>query len=111
MASRTIRKDIQHILHELKEGLAHIYGERLRAVYLFGSYARGEADSDSDVDILIVLSDMENYAAELRRTSQRVGGLSFKHEVTLSIIFAREAEWHTDTLPLFSNVRVEGISV
>lgn len=26
---------------------------RLRAVYVFGSYARGEADEDSDVDLLV----------------------------------------------------------
>ena len=26
---------------------------RLRAVYLFGSYARGDADADSDIDLLI----------------------------------------------------------
>ena len=26
---------------------------RLRAVYVFGSYARGEADEDSDIDFLV----------------------------------------------------------
>ena len=29
---------------------------RLAAVYLFGSYARGEADADSDVDLLVDVS-------------------------------------------------------
>ena len=29
---------------------------RLAAVYLFGSYARGEADADSDVDLLVDIS-------------------------------------------------------
>lgn len=31
--------------------IAEKYG--LRSVYLFGSYARGDADEDSDVDLLI----------------------------------------------------------
>jgi uncharacterized protein len=29
------------------------FGGRLRAIVLFGSWARGEADEDSDVDILV----------------------------------------------------------
>ena len=38
------------------------FGERVREVVLFGSYARGEADEDSDVDVLVVidhLTDLE----------------------------------------------------
>ena len=31
----------------------------LKAVYLFGSYARGEARDDSDVDLLVDLSGAE----------------------------------------------------
>ncbi|NJK44087.1 MAG: nucleotidyltransferase domain-containing protein [Pleurocapsa sp. SU_196_0] len=31
-----------------------------RAVYLFGSHARGEARADSDVDLLIVVDDLAN---------------------------------------------------
>ena len=37
-----------------------VFGERLREVRLFGSYARGEADEDSDVDVLVVVDAMTN---------------------------------------------------
>ena len=43
-----------YTIDEIKERIAPIaakYG--LPAVYLFGSYARGEANEDSDVDILV----------------------------------------------------------
>jgi predicted nucleotidyltransferase len=39
-----------------------VFGERLREMLLFGSYARGEAHEDSDVDVLVVidgLTDLE----------------------------------------------------
>ena len=39
-----------------------MFGERVREVVLFGSYARGEAHEDSDVDVLVVvdgLTDLE----------------------------------------------------
>lgn len=50
---RTVSIKIRKTLKELKRELIELYGERLRGVYLFGSYARGDFDSDSDVDILM----------------------------------------------------------
>jgi predicted nucleotidyltransferase len=34
--------EVASLMKELKEGLARIYGRRLRRVYLYGSYARWE---------------------------------------------------------------------
>lgn len=34
------------------------FGRRLRELVLFGSYARGEAHDESDVDILVVIDDL-----------------------------------------------------
>ena len=38
-----------------------IYGSHLRQIILYGSYARGDYNSDSDVDVIILLdlSDMD----------------------------------------------------
>ncbi len=34
------------------------YGENIKQVLLFGSWARGEGDSGSDVDLLVITSDV-----------------------------------------------------
>jgi predicted nucleotidyltransferase len=47
-------------LEALRARLRVTFGERLRDVRLFGSYARGEADEDSDVDVLIVIDELTN---------------------------------------------------
>jgi predicted nucleotidyltransferase len=42
-------------IKELAEPIAHKYG--LNALWVFGSYARGEATEDSDVDFLLDFTD------------------------------------------------------
>ena len=56
--------------------IAEQYG--LRAVYVFGSYARGEANADSDIDLLVDLTGTNirtgkkyrSYSCKLIRTNQ-----------------------------------------
>lgn len=102
---------IKPLLKKLKSGLKQIYGKQFKKAYLFGSYARGDYDADSDIDVLIVLSDFKRYGDELRRTSELIGNLSLIYETTVSVIFSRESEWKTDNLPLLINIRADGVAV
>ena len=104
-------KEIQSLLKQLKSGLKLIYGRQFKKAYLFGSYARGDYDSESDIDVLIVLSDFKKYGAELLRTSELISDLSLAHGTTVSVVFSREQEWKTDNLPLLLNIRAEGVAV
>ena len=101
---------LQQLMAELKAGLGDLYGPRLHVVYLFGSYARGEADAESDVDVLIVLDDFDRYGAEVDRTSELVASLSLKHGVSISTVFVRRADWLRGDTPFLSNVRKEAIA-
>lgn len=40
---------------------------RPEQILLFGSHARGEADDDSDLDLLVIETDVANRAAEMVR--------------------------------------------
>lgn len=60
-----IRCEILTILTPLREYLQQEYQERLGRIILFGSQARGDATSASDIDDLIVLQDPVNASAEL----------------------------------------------
>lgn len=98
---------IQSLLSELKSGLKALYGKQLKGVYLFGSYARGQADHESDLDVLVILDDFQHYAHEVDRTGKLTAELSLKHGISISNVFLRESEWlHGDT-PFLSNVRDE----
>jgi len=98
------------LLEELKKELTLIYTSRLQGVYLFGSYARQEQDSESDLDVLIVLSDMDTYSSEIKRTGEMISHLSLKFGITISRTFVRETDWRTYDSPLLRNVREEAIA-
>ncbi len=105
------RFNIRFLLNELRSGLESIYGKQLKGIYLFGSYARGEADGESDLDILVVLDRFDRYAHEVNRTGALAADLSLKHEVTASLVFLREHEWLKGDTPFLSNVREEAIAL
>ena len=100
---------ISALLGELKTGLSHVYGSRLRGVYLYGSHARHEADDESDVDVLVVLDDVPDYAAELERTSPIVARLSLKYRVAISRVFVPRRDWAARDTSFLANVREEAI--
>jgi uncharacterized protein len=56
----------KELLSEIKRRLLTVHGRRLQGVVLYGSEARGEAHSDSDIDVLVLLEGPIDYTRDLR---------------------------------------------
>lgn len=102
---------IQPILSELHNHLRILYGERLVSALLFGSQARGEAVSGSDIDVLVVLEGSVQPGTEIVRTGSLVSNLSLKHNVVLSLIFVSSHRFSSEKSPLLLNIHREGIAL
>ena len=100
---------IRILLGELKAGLEAIYGERLKGVYLYGSYARGGQDVESDVDVLVILDHCKRYGAEVDRTGHLISELSLKYGVSISRAFVSEPVWSGGESPFLVNAKEEAI--
>jgi predicted nucleotidyltransferase len=96
-------------MKELKEGLTRIYGDQLKAVYLYGSYARGDYRPGSDVDVMILLKNYRDYWKEYSRSSDYVSDISLKYDVTVSYILIKEIQWNEADKPVLRNIRREGL--
>ena len=98
---------LPELLHGFRVGLEELYGPRLRGTYLYGSYARGEADEESDVDVLVVLDRIEGYGAEIERTSELASRLSLHYDVSVSRAFVTEGDWRSSRTTFLRSVREE----
>lgn len=96
-------------MKELKEGLTRIYRDQLKAVYLYGSYARGDYRPGSDVDVMVLLKNYQDYWKEYLRSSDYVSDISLKYDVTVSYILIKENQWKEADKPILRNIRREGL--
>ena len=101
--------NLHPILTEFKHELHNLYGERLKHVILFGSYARGEARVDSDIDVMVVLRGEVAPGREIDCMIDVITELNLKYSVLLSVVPVAEEKYLRRNSPLLLNVRREGV--
>lgn len=102
---------LDEILARLRSYLRETYGDRLSQIILYGSQARGDADLDSDIDVLVVLKDSFDFGTEVKRTNDFIADLCLECTVLISVAFAGADQVEAARMPFFLNVRREGIVV
>ena len=109
MSSQQLPSDIKKALKELQQSLEQIYGEQLRGIYLYGSYARGDFHPDSDVDVLIVLDGEVKPTQEIDRINHQVANICLDHNILIATFPVSEKWFKERKSPFFENVRQEGV--
>jgi predicted nucleotidyltransferase len=103
---------VERILHELKKGLVEIYSDQLQAVYLFGSFARGEGRlPDSDIDVMIVLNGEFDYREVQNRSVEFIANLCLENDVVISWFFVSDSEYIQSRMPFMLNVRDDAVMI
>ena len=78
---------------------------------LFGSVVRGEADAESDADLLIVLTDSPT--AQVRdRITNLILDINLAYDTNLSELIVDQQTWDTGlpaALPIHAEIEAEGI--
>ena len=104
-------ENINLILDEVKNCLKKIYGNNLKSIILYGSYARGDFTEDSDIDIIILLKDMKDFLEEHEKYFNAIWRLDLKYDTVISIIPFNNEEYIKRNLPIIINAKREGISI
>lgn len=108
-------KNQLHIITDTvaKEAKARL-GDKLEAVVLYGSYARGDYDEESDIDIMVRVicakDQLENYRHILSDVASELS-LSYNVMVSVSVVDTETFFRYRQHLPYFENVEREGIKI
>ncbi len=108
-----IPKQISSILEEFIAGVKNILGKRMKKIILYGSYARGDFNENSDVDIMILtdLTDDEMYEYFVK-ISDLAFDIEFDNnfDITLSPLVKNidKFNYWLEALPFYMNVQEEG---
>lgn len=102
---------IENILQELKKELKTLYGERLKKLILYGSYARNEAWKDSDIDVVVLLDGEVLQGREIDRMIDIITDLNLKYNVLLSVYPTSEESLQKIKSPLLLNIQREGVPI
>lgn len=99
------------LLDRLARGLRELYGERYRGLVLYGSYARGEADAGSDVDLLLLLDGDVASWREYLKAEPVVWPLSLESGYVISLFPVSVEAYREPRKPFLMNARKEGVPV
>jgi len=100
---------IKVIIEEFRKELGNIYGNKLKDIILYGSWARGSATDDSDIDLLVVFKGSITAGEEIDRMINVITDLNLRYNILISVYPVSEKNYSIVDSPLLMNVRKEGI--
>jgi predicted nucleotidyltransferase len=107
-------KLLQTVTSEVLTETKNILKDDLYKVILYGSYARGNFDSESDIDILIILNgNMDGVRKYRKQVSHAASRIGLKNDVEVSLLLRdRETvEKGIRVLPFYKNIMDEGVEI
>lgn len=102
---------LDHISQQMAQSYRSVYGDNVVAVYLYGSYARENYDSESDIDITaIVKGNRRDLQKQLKQIWDISADIGLENDVVVSptVIPFDEYEEYKQILPYYMNIWKEG---
>lgn len=107
-------ESIHDIIYKFACQIREIYGDSLKKIVVYGSYARGDFQEGSDIDVMILVDASD---AEIKKRFNLVCDLAFDYEMEHGVIISplvknedHFLKW-SETLPFYRNVKQEGVVV
>lgn len=107
---KTKDEKLNRLLPEIETRIKEFFGEKVLKIILFGSFARGDFNFESDVDIIVIVSDDDLYTYRKKRV-KIISEFMQKYEILLSIriVNVNLFDKYKDYSPFYQNVFNEGI--
>lgn len=103
--------DPVEVAREVARDLRVLYGDRLRRVLLFGSWAREDAHPESDIDLLVVLDRVDSVWDQLRHMEPILWGHSIANDTIVTVTPVAQDDLQAGRWPLLARALAEGREV
>ncbi len=100
------------VLKQFIEEISKLLGNRLKKVILYGSYARGDYDKNSDLDIMILTDLTEEELIKYRMKIRDIAcDLEFDNDIVISPLVRNIEKYNNriDIIPFYMNIQKEGV--
>ena len=109
-----IPNNIKNIIEEYTREVAKLLGKHLKQIILYGSYARGDFNADSDIDIMILTDFTDKEIVEYRSKVIEIAyDIEYDNdfEITISPLLKNidKFNYWLEALPFYMNVQKEGV--
>lgn len=108
---KNLQLSLPQVLKELKNLLLEELGEQFEQLVLYGSYARHEAQDNSDVDVLIVLRQEFDYFDIQEQIETIVSDLSKQYEIEIAQILITKERFEHAQDGFLRNIRKDCVIV
>ena len=108
------KTEMQQAVNEFAEEAKRIYGAKLKEIILYGSCARGDFTTESDIDLIILLDvPDEEINFERRRIYDISDRLDRYYNVVLTPVFQNYEVYrkYMEVSVFFQNVQREGVRI
>ncbi len=111
---KSVPNNVNKIINEFISEINKVLGKRIKKIILYGSYARGDFNKSSDIDIMI-LTDLSD--DEIVKYRNKIAHLAYDMEcnnnfdINLSPIIKNidKFNYWLEALPFYMNVQKEGV--
>jgi len=111
MGYEEMEEKIKNITSEVYQELMKLFGGKIECIILYGSYARGDFNLESDVDIMILLNCDQKEITQSRKEISRIASLvGLKNDIMISLL-ARNCDEYENSMkyqPFYQNIEKEG---
>ena len=102
-----LRSEEKEVLKRFKAEVKEVFGECLDRVILFGSRSRGDADPDSDFDLLVTVQSLDQ--TDQKRVFDIAADLSLEYGTVLAVLVVPTNDFREDRyFYLYENIQKEG---
>lgn len=114
MLEKKSESEINAIIREVLAEVKELLKDDIYKIVLYGSCARGNYDSESDIDIMIIMNcgkeKISCYRKQVSRIASRIG---LKNDIEVSLLLRdRDTfEQNEAIVPFYKNIRREGVAL